>query len=387
MKILTTSLPLRQRETIGWIDILRVFAVFLVVMAHCCDAFVGAFDTDKTQFLTGVFTGSLTRPSVPLFVMMTGVLLLPVKTDTGLGAFYKKRIGRIVIPLIFWSIVLPVTFWAYFSTIGINSANTLLNPSDYDGSTLWRRLYTWIFNFNFDTVPLWYLYMLIGLYLIMPVMSAWIENAQKKDVKLMLKIWGVSLLIPYIQLAAPFLGYQGNWDNFGILGVCDWNIYGTFYYVSGFFGYLLTAYYLIRWPLEWSWIKTLSLGIPSILAGYAVTSLGYLWFQKLFPGNYAYLEIVWLFCGINVALMTIPVFIIFQKIAMKGSRFLTWLASLSFGVYLCHFIFVYIFYDIFNIEGLPALVRIIFMTVSVIICSVVVSGLFHAFKYTKRLVA
>lgn len=387
MNNITTRLPLRERETIGWIDFLRVFAVIMVVFSHCCDAFVGAFDSDKSQFLTGVFLGSLARPCVPLFVMMTGVLILPVPETISLGAFYRKRIGRIIIPLIFWSLVLPVVFWAYFNTFGRESLNPMLSPSDYSFGTLLNRLYTWVFNFNFDTVPLWYLYMLIGLYFVIPVLSAWLDKAERKEIKLFLKIWFISLFIPYLQMAAPFLGYNGNWDNYGILGVCDWNVYGTFYYVSGFIGYLVAAYYFSRWPVEWSWKKTLWICIPSFVAGYAVTSLGYIWFQNLFLGNYSYLEIVWLFCGINVMLMTFPVFIIVQKSAVNGSRFLTFLASLAFGVYLCHFIFVYIFYDIFNISCLPAIVRIIFMAIASSICSLVVAGIFRIFPVTRRLVA
>lgn len=88
-----------RRERIGWIDLLRVLACFLVVFAHCCDPYVAAFDTDRTAFLSGVFSGSLVRCSVPLFVMMTAVLLLPVRTDT--AAFYRRRIGRVVLALVF----------------------------------------------------------------------------------------------------------------------------------------------------------------------------------------------------------------------------------------------------------------------------------------------
>lgn len=387
MAFQVSSLPLRQRETIGWIDFLRVFAALMVVFSHSCDAFVGAFDTDKNQFLTGVFLGSLARPCVPLFVMMTAVLLLPVKNNLSLGEFYRKRIGRIIIPLIFWSLVLPVAFWGYFSSFGSSSLNPMLTPSDYSGESLINRLYTWIFNFNFDTVPLWYLYMLIGLYFIMPVLSAWLDKADKKDIRLFLLVWGVSLFIPYIQMIAPFLGYQGNWGNYGILGVCDWNIYGTFYYASGFLGYLIVAYYFSRWPVSWAWKKTLLICLPSFILGYAATSFGYIWFQTLFPGNYSYLEIIWLFCGINVMLMTLPVFIIVQKSAVKGSKFLTWIASLSFGVYLCHFIFVYIFYDIFNITSLPTFIRIFFIAISACICSLVISGLLASCRFTRRLVA
>ena len=103
-----------EKENVGWVDLLRVLACFLVVFAHCCDGFVGQFDADRQSFLTGVFSGSLVRPCVPLFVMMTGVLLLPVKKEYTLGGFYRKRIGRILPPLVFWSLVLPTLAFLYF---------------------------------------------------------------------------------------------------------------------------------------------------------------------------------------------------------------------------------------------------------------------------------
>lgn len=163
------------------------------------------------------------------------------------------------------------------------------------------------FNFNYDTTPLWYLYMLVGLYFIIPIFHAWLERATRKDIKLFLSIWGISLFLPYIKMAAPALGYIGNWGNMDILGVCDWNAFGSFYYVSGFTGYLILAHYLVKYPLQWSWRKTLAIGIPMFVTGYAITFGGYLIMQEYFPGNYAYLEIVWLFGGINVFMMTFPV--------------------------------------------------------------------------------
>ena len=78
-----SGVHLRQDERIGWVDLLRVLSCFLVVFAHCCDPFVAQFDQDRASFLTGAFSGSLVRSSVPMFVMMTGVLLLPVVITPG----------------------------------------------------------------------------------------------------------------------------------------------------------------------------------------------------------------------------------------------------------------------------------------------------------------
>ena len=83
-----------------------------------------------------------------------------------------------------------------------------------------QRIYTFVFNFNFDTTPLWYLYMLIGLYLLMPVLNAWLVQASQRELKVVLGLWVVSLFLPYLKMLAPVLGYQGNYGNMELLGMC-----------------------------------------------------------------------------------------------------------------------------------------------------------------------
>ena len=214
------------RERIGWVDLLRVTACFLVVFSHCCDPFVGQFDNDRAAFLTGAFSGSFVRCCVPLFVMMTGVLLLPVKT--GLAGFYRKRIGRILAALVFWSVVLPLLYYVYLNYVTA-SQSPAIDPENFTWGATLHKLWTFVFNFTFDTTPLWYLYMLAGLYLIMPVISAWLERASRSELKTLLGVWGVTLLLPYAKMFAPMLGYTGNFGNMGLYGVCDWNEFRTVY--------------------------------------------------------------------------------------------------------------------------------------------------------------
>lgn len=373
-----------KRENKGWIDLLRIIACFLVVFSHCCDPFVAQFDADRTSFLTGVFSGSFVRACVPLFVMMTGVLSFPVRMD--MRSFYKKRIGRILSPLIFWSVVLPILFFVYLNYINPTTPNPLISMPDHNVDALWVKLYTFIFNFNFDTVPMWYLYMLIGLYLIIPIISGWMQHASQKDVKLFLSIWVIALCIPYVKMLAPVLGFQGYFGNKGILGVCDWNEYGTFYYFSGFIGYLILANYLTRYPLNWSWKKMLAITIPMFIVGYIVTSYGYILTQKFSPGNYVNLEIVWYFAGVNVFMMTFPLFVIVQKLNIPSSAWMSKLASLTFGIYLCHYVFVTISYDVFDMSALPPLVRIVGMTCLTFLICTVITWAMSLSKLTSRFI-
>ena len=377
-------MEINKRKNIGWIDLLRVTACFLVVFAHCCDPFVARFDTDRPTFLQGCALGSAVRCCVPLFVMITGVLLFPVRN--GMSEFYKKRIGRIVVPLIFWSVMLPVLYFIYLNYI-TTTDNPTIDMSAFTLEMTITKIWTFIFNFNYDTTPLWYLYMLVGLYFIIPIFHAWLERATRKDIKLFLSIWGISLFLPYIKMAAPALGYIGNWGNMDILGVCDWNAFGSFYYVSGFIGYLFLADYLVLYPPSWRWRKILCIVVPMFVVGYLITALGYVWFQKQYPGNYAYLEIVWYFTGINVFMMTYAVFVVIRKLNLKPSRWLANLASLTFGIYLCHFIFVHVAYDCFaGFGSMPYFLRIVCMACSAFVVSGVIVWVMKRWKVTRRLV-
>ncbi len=375
-----------KRENIGWVDFMRVLACFLVVFSHSCDAFVAQFDNDYGTFLQGCALGSLVRPCVPLFVMMTGVLLLPIRGT--MTEFYSKRLKRLLVPLVFWSLALPVAYFVYLNYF-VSSTSPFIDMSAFTWEMTLRKMYTFVFNFNYDTTPLWYLYMLVGLYLIIPVFSAWLQNVSQKEEKLFLSIWGISLFLPYIKIAAPFLGYLGVFGNMNILGECDWNAYGSFYYVSGFIGYLVLAHYLVKYPLQWSWSKLLAIGIPMFLAGYAITFGGYVVMQEFYPGNYAYLEIVWLFSGINVFMMTFPFFVIVQKLNASSSPLLSRMASMTFGIYLCHFVIVQMGYDLYEtiLPNAPAVVKIVLNAVTVFTISYVLVSILSLSKTTRRLVA
>ena len=378
----------KMNKRVEWVDVLRVVACFLVVLSHACDPFVGQFDNDRTAFMTGVGIGSLVRPCVPLFVMMTGVLLLPVgERDRGVSAFYRRRVGRLVWPLAFWSIMLPIMGYCYFNFVNPDTANAMLSGGLYDTERFIPRLWTWVFNFNYDTTALWYLYMLIGLYLIIPILNAWLLSASQRDIRTVLALWVVSLLLPYVVMFAPELGYEGNYGNFGILGVCDWNVYGSFYYLSGFVGYLILAYYLKTYPLQWSAGKTAAIMLPMFAVGYAITYAGYVAVQEIHPGDYSFLEIIWLFCGINVFMMTLPVFVAVQRINFCPRPWVASLASLTFGIYLVHFPLESVAYDAFATLGLPAWVRILLASVAVFAVTAAIVWLLRLSKLTRRLVS
>ncbi len=158
----------------------------------------------------------------------------------------------------------------------------------------------------------------------------------------------------------------------------------------------MTPYYLKRFPIRWSTQRLCATMIPLFVLGYAITAGGYVWLQERYPGDYDYLEIIWYFCGINVFMMTLPIFVAVQHFGSRpkpqggnsvASYPLKRLASLTFGIYLCHFIFVYITFDLFDIPTLPSVVKILCMTVVTFAAAACVSWIFRQSRLTRKLIA
>ena len=375
-----------KKDNVGWVDLLRIIAIFAVVYSHTCDFFIAQFSNDNTSFLSGVFMESIGRPCVVLMVMISGQLLLPIKKGFTLGGYYRKRIGRVVVPLIFWSLLLPVAFYLYYNGIGQGTQNPSIDTSAYTFDSMINHMYTFIFNFTYEGTPLWYLYMLIGLYLVLPIVNSWLVQATKKDLQTVLWIWFATLLLPYLKVAVPLLGGSGEAGFAPVFGECAWNACGSLYYMSGFLGYMLLAYYLKTYPLNWSWGKTIAVAVPVYLAGYAVTSLGYIYVNDLFPGDYKYLEIPWYMCGINVAMQAFGVYIIFSKLSVKSRPWLSKVAAMMFGIYLCHFPIVHIVYDWFHIPAIPYPAQMVLIAAVSFLISYAITWLLYSLPVTRKLV-
>ncbi len=324
-----------------WLDVLRFIAIFLVVCSHCCDPFNLAPDAKNNPDygIWGALYGSFLRPCVPLFVMMTGLLLLPINNISP-GKFYRKRILRVLVPFLIWSLLYNLFPWitgivgGNETTIGVFFPYSIAygNVPSLGLSDALVNIGKIPFNFSVYAVHMWYIYMLIGLYLFMPFFSAWIDKYSRKTTEMFLIIWGVTLFLPY--------AYQ--YISTYFWGTCSWNAYGMLYYFAGFNGYLLLGYYLNKYnTLTLS--KTLLIAIPLFAIGYAATYTGFSSMIANPESSEEMIELFWTYCSPNVLLMTIAVFIVAQKVVIESSFWKKILANLTkcgLGIYMVHYFFV-----------------------------------------------
>ena len=318
---------MQDSKRIVFIDYIRVIACFLVMLVHASESFYAGsasglagdeamVPTEAARFWVAFYDGFVARTCVPLFMIVSAFLLVPLKPGQSMGDFYKRRFKRILPPFILF--LLLYTFL----------------PLAWGGMTWEQSLADLrLLPFNFPSMAghLWFMYPLIGLYLIIPVVSPWLEKASAKDERIFLGFFALSTFIPWIR---RFIVGE-------VWGEAFWNGFNALWYCSGYLGYLVMAHY-IRAHLDWSRGRKLWVGWTCFLLG----SLFTLWafWMKGVPGvsmPTPDIEWAWEFCMPNLVISTFGLFLVFSCIRQKEAPALvTGIARRSYGMYLMHMFFL-----------------------------------------------
>lgn len=330
---ISANAPAKNR--IVFLDWLRVAACFMVMCVHSTEPFyLGGEGTQVLNHTNAVWStlfDSAFRACIGLFVITSSYLLFPLQKPV--GAFFKRRFQRVVVPFIVWAVILGVIY-------GIKDAN------------LGDEFKPFVFNFNQYWGHFWFVYMILGLYLIMPLLSPWAERVSKRQERAFLLVWLFTTLFPFFRQAA--LAFSGSSE---LWGEANWNEFGLFYYVSGFAGYMILGHYFKVHVPQMSWKRTLAIAVPMWAVGYAIVAG---WFWAVMPHSYpvnapidlaVHMEQSWRFCSIGVVLTTIAYFMIFRKITSSGwfyRNVILELSKASYGTYLMHLAFIGIYCNLFH---------------------------------------
>ena len=281
-------------------------------------------------------------------------------------SFYKKRIPRVLFPFLIWSIFYYMTPWVT-GLLGWNNQVVikLFSWAESDSQAFSDGLANVIripYTFSFIACHMWYIYMLIGLYLYLPIFSTWVEHATKRQKEIFLILWALSTFLPY------FTEYVSKYA----FGTCEWNSFGLFYYFAGFNGYLLLGHYIQHY-IHWNWAKTLGIALPLLIVGFLITYNGYSYIMELPDKTPEQVELFWTYNSPNIAMMTLAFFLLIYRIRIdSNSHIASWLAHLTtcgFGIYMIHYIFVFLGYDLGAWLHIPAPLRIPFSAFVILACS------------------
>jgi surface polysaccharide O-acyltransferase-like enzyme len=291
--------PIHQ---LGYINTLRFLALPAVIMLHCSSPLLAAYGTvPHNQWLAADFYNALTRFAVPVFVMITGALLLG--RDDEIFGFLKKRLSRVVIPFLFWSLVYVA--YSYYD-----------DEITYTGNlhtTINQVLHQLKVGAQYH---LWYVYMLVGLYLIIPILSKFIRYASGKEILYFLAVW---LLV--MQITQPYMArYNPAVDT---------------RYFAGYIGYLVLGYYLANKNFNLKHLSALTAGL--LVVSVTVITIGTAYFFDHYHGisTVMYEPLSWLIVVVSSAIFLA---IRFTRISAPG-WFITlrdFVGKYNYGIYLGH---------------------------------------------------
>ncbi len=190
------------------IELVRIIAVVCIIVNHTCH-----FEYSGTSIpgFIGEAWFIFSRIGVPLFLMVSGALLIPKNED--LKSVFR-RVVRILVVLIIFG------FGYYIlDIISFNNFHSIKESIITISADTWKQLLLGLIGDYFSGTPLWYLYMYMGLLLCLPFFSLMFRNI---DRKLCIYYLIVSLAIPAISplIEENILGFKFN-TFFGLPLFCN----------------------------------------------------------------------------------------------------------------------------------------------------------------------
>lgn len=287
-------------------DLLRILASFSVVMLHVSAQFWYDFAVTDIRWLTVNTYDALSRFGVPIFVMISGALFLPGPPKTDTKRLYVHNIMRLLVLFILWSSLYGLLDCRNFGFQG-------LTVSDILQEMLFGRFH------------LWYLPFQIGIYMLLPILRIWVQNASKKNIQYFLLL---------------FLIFQVGSETLDALFVHKSVSYAVSLIrpdmISGYLGYFIWGFYITHYGIEQKYHKFIyAAGILSAACNVLISNRLSLWQEQ--PLGKIYDSF-----GIFTFMVSTALFLLFtEKVGRhafrpKTAKVIQELSLDTLGVYIMH---------------------------------------------------
>ena len=306
-------------------DFIRVTACFMVIHYHAGEHYSFGSNEDGVLLNKGpgffwqTVINGLNLPAVPLFVMISGYLLLPIKKD--FTTFIKTRMTRVVTPFIFWGMF--YAFLGYFN-------------GTYDLHTgITNALHVFV-NYGTEMGHLWYMYMIIGVYFAMPFISPWVRDATKGQFYVFFVLWIMASGLDYVHMFFKYF-----W------GECSWNVNPTLYYFRGYLGYAIFGAFAKKYLQN---EHHFFLGLIMYISGYLINVFLAFKFAKMYD-SVEEAQVTWQFHITQTIVQSIGLFLMMKDIKCNNAficKIYSKIAEMTFGMYLSHMVFENFFIKAFD---------------------------------------
>ena len=320
-------------------DILRVIAMCMVVVIHVSNVYSRSFGIiSNKSFLVSLGFNTISRVSVPIFLMISGALLVDRSFNKNK---YFKRIIKYLILIIVWDII--YLLWEYF----------------YLGIT-YNKLYMLIIEPY--RAHLWFLYTILTLYIIQPLLKLILDKSSKTIKILLLLIWFI----------------------LSTLSLVNYNI-ASIFTIFSYIGFFIIGKYLYDYIKKNNLKKYNLLFILLIIINICLSinfnysySLKYNRFYNLF---FAYRSPF-----IIISSLALFILVITNYRKEKLPKIIKYLSEVSLGVYLIHGIFLDITIKLFNYQLTNVLYGIPLFAIIILILSIISVSILKKIKYVNYII-
>ncbi len=338
------------------LDIARILAVLAVVMIHCSASFVTAFKPLSSEFVFGSIFDGLARYGVPVFLMISGALFLDESKAVTLKDILSKNVKSLAIITVIWAVI-----YSLFSNVLLPVVTN--NPVSLNkfirGSLLGHY-------------HMWYLYMIIGVYLVTPFLKKFVC---KENHKMVLFFIAVSLVA---QFSLPLIDKLcATYFDIEIIGL--WIEKFDLSFFGGYITYYLSGWYIAHVGIKQKFINYViyCLGLVSVLS---------IVFYVLFTGDY---NLGFENIGLPVFTYSVSIFLAVQNLKLnlkdKTAKIIVTLSKLTFGVYIIHVMILTLIVKLLPYKQ-NSLLYIVLTFVAVVVFSFAGSYIISKIPFVKKLI-
>lgn len=179
-----------MKKRISYLDLLRIVASVFVVFMHTASRALRADVAARSGWFVLAGLSSLAFCAVPLFFMISGFVLTSSDRTRDVRVLVRKRLPRLVVPLFFWSLLYILRGIAATGTFSLRAF----------GGSLFSVLREPV------NVSLWFMYALIGMYLISPLLCAGLRSLDRRGEGFLLGLIAAVKLLSALRIVFPDFG-------------------------------------------------------------------------------------------------------------------------------------------------------------------------------------
>ena len=338
-------------------DVIRAYAIVLIVLIHVSAPITAQFLNiePKWWWIGNIFT-SFAKHSVPLFIMISGMLLLDPRKTESIAMFFRKRFKKLF-PFFGWGII--YFYWRSFNGEHITITHAI---TEFIQGPIY---------FHF-----WFIYMIVGLYLITPVLRVYVRYADNANLYFFITLWFSYLTIQLL-----------------LKSLFDLQLWIELPFATGYVGYFVLGYALRDVSININQIKIFCLLILGMVISTAIGTF------FLSVGADAMNKILYTYIFPNIIVISTLVFLVLKSINYDGilikmpymKKIIAMLSRNAFGIYLAHVLIIEILTS--GLLGLKItnstvnpLIGIPVTTVTTLIISLIIIQLLSKMPFIKSVI-